>query len=139
MRGFRVGSLSETGHHRGYSSLDVRPVDLVGVKDAQGSGLDHRKTSENSGRRQTARGAFGSAKPVLFTMIEKPEAMAFHEFVALRQLQIFAHHFADELGESCFWYPTQFEPGLGCVTEQRLDLGRPKISRIDRDDAFPGF
>jgi hypothetical protein len=34
-----------------------------------------------------------------FMTIEEPEAMLLHEFVALRQSQILAHHLADEIAE----------------------------------------
>src|SRR5260370_25417320 len=72
-----------------------------------------------------------------FMAIEKPESVSFDQLVALRQFQILAHHLAYEFPKRCTRHPTQFQPGFGCVAEQRFDFGGAKIARVDRDDAMP--
>src|SRR5258708_12655057 len=71
--------------------------------------------------------------------IKEPESVPFDELVALRQFQILAHHLAHELPKRCTRYPTQLQPGFGCIAEQCFDFGGTKIAWVDRDDALSGL
>src|SRR5258707_8410247 len=85
--------LRETGNNRRDSTLDVGPVDLVSVENAQ------RFTSECS---LTHQGRSLMA-------IKEPESVSFDELVALRQFQILAHHLAHEFPKRCTRYPIQLQ------------------------------
>src|SRR4030081_3684546 len=74
-----------------------------------------------------------------FMTIEEPEAMLLYEFVAFRQLEILAHHFADEIAERGLRRPAKLALGLRSVAQQGLDLRRSEIAGIDRDDAIAGL
>src|SRR5258706_15176981 len=71
--------------------------------------------------------------------IKEPESVSFDELVAVRQFQILAHHLAHEFPKRCTRYPTQLQPGFGCIAEQCFDFGGTKIAWVDRDDAMSGL
>eukprot|EP01022_Parablepharisma_sp_SALTPOND_P036279 TRINITY_DN9838_c0_g1_i1.p1 TRINITY_DN9838_c0_g1~~TRINITY_DN9838_c0_g1_i1.p1 ORF type:complete len:1069 (-),score=237.17 TRINITY_DN9838_c0_g1_i1:780-3986(-) len=62
-------------------------------------------------------------------------AVLLDQFVALCRLQVFAHHFAHQVGEGGRRRPAQFFLGLGGVAQQGLDLRRTEVARIHGDTA----
>src|SRR5438552_5582218 len=63
------------------------------------------------------------------------EAMLLHELVALGGLEVLAHHLGDELGEADLRRPAELRERIARIAEERIELGRPEVARIDRDDA----
>src|SRR4051812_17746400 len=47
--------------------------------------------------------------------------------------EIGGHHLADKIAEADLVVPAELGPGLGRVAMQVVDLGRPEIALIDRD------
>src|SRR5947207_10569923 len=78
----------------------------------------------------------GSSRCVSFMALVETKAMLLDQFVALRQLEILAHHLADEFAEGGARHPAELFLGLGGVAQQRLDFGRTEVARIYRDQAF---
>jgi hypothetical protein len=72
-------------------------------------------------------------------VIKKPEAMFLHELIPIREFKILAHHLAHEIPERGLRYPPQPSLRFRCIAEQRFNLGRPEIPRVNRDDALPGL
>ena len=47
-------------------------------------------------------------------------------------------HLGDQLGAKVVLLPAELGRGLARVAEQQIDLGRPEIARIDRDQHLAG-
>src|SRR5450830_2001793 len=58
------------------------------------------------------------------------------EVVTLRQSEVFAYHFSDQLRKTDLRYPAQFFLGFGRITQQSLNFGRTEIARIDTYDCL---
>src|SRR5262245_15382670 len=74
----------------------------------------------------------------LLLALVHPVAASAQVRVGFRGLQVRAHHLDDELLEADARLPAELAARLGGVAEERVDLGRAKVARIDRDDA-PAF
>ena len=61
-------------------------------------------------------GASDTEYEELLMTVEKPEAVIFNEFIALRQFQILAHHLADQFAERRPRHPSQLAFGFQGVT-----------------------
>ena len=68
-----------------------------------------------------------------FMIIKCLESFALAQFIALGNLQVFAHHLCNHFFQSNLRHPTQLFARLRRVTKQSLHLGRPEITRIDLD------
>src|SRR5680860_1150830 len=55
----------------------------------------------------------------------------------LEQFDIGVHHQLDELGEARSRLPPQDALGLGRISSEEVDLGRPVVARIDLDVTLP--
>src|SRR3569833_4760498 len=71
-------------------------------------------------------------------MIEHTVAFTLAQGVALGALEVLVRHLRHQVGERYLRLPAQLLARLARVAEQGLDLGGPKISRIDGDDATAG-
>src|SRR5260221_2957226 len=56
----------------------------------------------------------------------------------LGNVQIARDHFLDELGERRLWLPAELFPCLAGIADQKIDLGRPEVSRIDAHHGLAG-
>src|SRR5665811_568856 len=57
--------------------------------------------------------------------------------LVLNHLEIVFHHHADHLWEADLWFPAELFPGLGCVTDEQVDLRRPYETLVDLDVFLP--
>src|SRR5690349_19288822 len=71
----------------------------------------------------------------LFPARRDAVAAAAHERVAFRRMQVGLHHLGDELLEADARLPSQLAARARRIAKERVDLGRPEVARIDRDDA----
>src|SRR4051812_46407569 len=64
-----------------------------------------------------------------------PIATLVNEPIALGGLEIGCNHFCDQFAKCYFRFPSQLCPSLAGVSNQRLDLSRPKIARVNGNPA----
>ena len=73
----------------------------------------------------------------LFMVLIDLEAFLCDQSIALRQLQIEIDHLLNERLEAHLRGPPQLLPSLSRIAEQRVDLGRAEIARVDLHDDSP--
>src|SRR5262249_28974333 len=55
------------------------------------------------------------------------------------QCKLLTYHFSHQLGKTRARLPSKLFPYLCGIAEQRINFGRPKVSRIDGNDSFARF
>ncbi len=71
-------------------------------------------------------------------IIESNIAMTLDEFIALRCLQVFAHHLGNKLFETDLGCPAQLGLRLARITQQGFHLCWAEMARVNRDDTLAG-
>src|SRR5688572_11007309 len=71
-------------------------------------------------------------------VVESSVAMPFYQFVALRSLEVFTHHFSYQLRKPYLRTPAELVARLARVAQQRFDLGWAEVARINSHDFLPG-
>ena len=65
------------------------------------------------------------------------EAAPERGLLALGQRQVGADHLGDQVGERRLRRPIQLLARLARVADERVDLGRAEVDRVDADDRLP--
>src|SRR5688572_2154738 len=71
--------------------------------------------------------------------LERLETLLLAQRIALRQQQIFTHHFRHQLREARPGLPAELELRRRWITQQRIYFSGAEIARVDTDDDLAGM